>query len=299
MKRLIFEAKKYDIAVVKFAYCLLLPSLIIIFSLSIYPLIYSIYISFYDFSGLPPSFEFCGLENFKDILNSAEFRQSSLNTFYFAAVSIILEIIVGLGIALLLNEEYLPCKILRRFIIFPWSVPTIVNAIMWQWIYNPNYGALNGFLKQVGLIRSEIMWLGNKDLAMNMIIIADAWRMTPFYVVMFLAALQTIPQELYEAAKVDGADALHRFLNITLYHLKPILLVLLVLRTTQTLRVFDIIYVLTFGGPANSTMTLSFYIWRYTFGYFQWGYGAAASAILAGIIILFVYAYLKLLKVEV
>jgi ABC-type sugar transport system permease subunit len=203
--------------------------------------------------------------------------------------------VLGFLIALVLNQKFVGRGFVRAFILLPWAIPTIVNGILWEWIYNANYGALNGLLFQLGMIDNYKNWLGEPWLALNMIIIADTWKMTPFYVILYLAGLQTIPRELYDSAKIDGAGIWKRFLHITLPMLKPIILVILVLRTMQAFKVFDIIYIMTKGGPSGGTMVISFYTYIESFGNLNFGYGSAMSFIIAVIIISIAALYKKLL----
>ena len=217
-------------------------------------------------------------------------------TVYFTVVSLALQTVLGIAVALLLNLEFRGRGFMRGIILAPWAVPTIVNAQLWGWIYNASYGVLNKILIKLGMISKPIIWLGTSSLAINSVIAADTWRMTPLYVLMFLSGLQTINGELYEAAKVDGAGAWRRFCHITLPLLKPIILVVLVLRTMQALRVFEIIYQLTQGGPNNSTMVVSFYAYFKTFSSLDFGYGSTIGMLIAVITIIITLVYKKVLE---
>jgi len=204
----------------------------------------------------------------------------------------------GLAVALLLNARFKFRGIIRGLMIIPWAVPGVVNGLLWQWIYNSNYGALNGLLIQFGIIKQGIAWLADPRLAMNMLILADIWTVIPFICLMYLAALQSIPEELYEAGIVDGTTKWQAFTNITLPMLKSMTLVLLVLRTIAVFKVFDIIYTLTKGGPASSTSVVGYYVYEQGFRFTKFGVSAAASYILTFIILALVIVYFKVMKLE-
>jgi multiple sugar transport system permease protein/N,N'-diacetylchitobiose transport system permease protein len=277
------------------AWLFIIPSLLVIFGLNLYPILYSFWLSLHDVKLTKALHPFIGLQNYIDILSSTYFWSSIRITFYFVAVSMSLQMVWGFLIALILNQKFFGRGFVRAFILIPWAVPTIVNGILWEWIYNANYGALNGILFQLGLIDTYKNWLGEPWLALNMIILADTWKMTPFYVIMYLAGLQTIPGELYESAKIDGAGIWKRFVHIMLPMLKPIILVILVLRTMQAFKVFDIIYIMTKGGPAGGTMVISFYTYTESFGNLNFGYGSAMSFIIAIVIMSIAVLYKRML----
>ena len=176
----------------------------------------------------------------------------------------------------------------RALLILPWALPTIVNAMMWRLIYNPEFGSLNALLLQFGLIESYRSWLGVPGTAMNMVILADVWKNYPLIALIVLGALQTIPRDLYEAAAIDGASPWKRFLHITFPGILVPFSVALILRTIEAFKVFDIIYVMTRGGPADTTKTVSFFVYQESFSYLRAGSGAAyavAVTLLSGLLI--------------
>ena len=240
---------------------------------------------------------FVGWENFLALLNDAVFQLSLQHTIVFVALSVLLEILLGIAIALLINEQSVRISALTRvLVLLPWAVPPIVNGLLWSFIYNSKYGYLNVLLYNLGLIGEFVQWTGNPDLALYLVVIPYVWRTTPFAVLLFHAALQGIPSELYEAAEVDGAGAWQRFLGITLPLLVPTVLVVLVLRTTFAFMVFDEIFAITGGGPGNATWTAAWYIYRTSFQPpFEIGLGAAAAYVLASIIFAIAFLYIKLL----
>ncbi|GAB4513578.1 MAG: sugar ABC transporter permease [Anaerolineae bacterium] len=285
----------------QFGFLLVLPSFLIVFVTLVYPLAYSIYITFHDMNltraALGP--EFVGLKNYDEVLHNREFWQAFLRTSYFVFYDIFLGMPLGLAIALLLNQNFRGRGLVRALILLPYVLPGTVNGLLWKWIYDADYGSLNALLNQLGLIEEYIPWLARPTLALHMLILANIWQGTPFAILLYLAGLQTIPRDLYEAATVDGASAWQSFRNITLPLLTPITLVMAVLKTIATFKIFDIVYVLTGGGPANSTQVVSYYIFNNSFKFLDIGTGAAMSYILTLIILVLVFIYYRLLSTEV
>lgn len=275
------------------------PAMLIIFGLMLYPLFYTIYLTMVQYNLLSNvSQGFLGLKQYARVLTDDKFWHAMSVTLYFTVVSLGLQLILGFMAALFLNIPFRGQKLLRALILAPWAVPTVVNAQLWNWILNASYGALNKLLLQLGIIRQPIVWLGEPKLALNVIILADTWKMLPLFIIMLLAGLSTIPGTYYEAAKMEGAGFWHTFRKITFPLLKPMLLVILVLRTTQTIRVFDVIYMLTQGGPNNSTMTISYYTYFQTFSLFDFGYGATIAMIVAMLTVFIALTYKKILKAD-
>ncbi|HLT59535.1 MAG: sugar ABC transporter permease [Limnochordales bacterium] len=278
-----------------FAYALLAPTLLLIFIFNVWPLVYSAYLSLQQYSLLFPIRRFVGLENYRFLFEDPEFIAALGRTLYFVVVSLALETTIGLAVALVLNERFFGRGLVRTIVLLPWAIPTIVNGVLWRWIYQPNFGALNGLLWQLGIIDEYVHWLGEPWRAMNMVILADAWHMIPFYTLMFLAGLQGIPDSLHEAARVDGAGWFRRFWHITLPLLRPILLVILVIRTIETFRVFDIIYALTRGGPGGGTTVVGYYAYEQAFSFADFGMGSAASMVITLSVLVLAVLYVKLL----
>ncbi|MCI8939250.1 MAG: sugar ABC transporter permease [Dorea sp.] len=278
------------------AYSMILPAMLLVAALGIYPLLETVKLGFYDFSLLSGDKNFVGLKNYQAILSDPLFRQSVKQTVYFMVCSIGLQMILGVGAAMLLNQEFRGRGFVRALVFLPWAVPTIVNANTWNWIYHASYGALNRLLLKMGLIDGPVIWLGKTDTALNMIILADTWRVLPLYIVLLLAALQTVDPVLIEAAKIDGANSWNRFRNVHLPTLQPTMIVLLVMRTIQTFRVFDIIYVMTQGGPNNGTMVVSFYGYYQSFKYLNWGYGSAVSIVISLTVLLLSIVFLRIIS---
>lgn len=274
------------------------PSLILIFALAIYPLLYTIFISFTELNMMTGETQYKGLTNYIQAFTSGEFWNSVWVTLLFTILSLVIQLPLGVLVALLLNQEFKGRWLLRSIVLVPWAVPTLVNSTLWNWIFNTQYGAANRLLMQFNLISEPIIWFDSPMKAMGVIVFADTWRMLPLYVLMMLASLQTIPQSQIEAAILDGAGAFSRFRNVILPLIKPMLLVVLVIRTMQALKVFDIIYMLTHGGPANGTMVISYYIYNQSFGFMHFSYGAALAIIVAVISTIITVLYVKILKTD-
>jgi ABC-type sugar transport system permease subunit len=267
---------------IRTAWLLILPSLVVILGVTLQPIVTTFILSFFETSqGQILPTEFVGARHYLSFINDQIFWATIRRTLYFTFVSVGLEILLGLGIAQLINSHPPGWKFIRTSLIIPWAVPTIVNGFMWRWIYNADYGALNGLLVQLGLIDRYIPWLIAPQRSMNLVILADIWHTVPFVALILQAALATIPEELEEAAAVDGATAWQRFLLIRLPLLRPAILVALVIRSVEAFRVFDIIYVITNGGPAFGTVTISFLTYLETFSYGHIGRGSALSFLIS------------------
>ena len=281
------------------AFALIIPTILVVVSVSLGPLVFAGWLSLHDvginFLGEKP---FIGLRNCVEVFKNQAFREAIYHTLYFAVVSLLIQIPLGLAGAILLNQNFVGRNVVRALILIPWAIPTVVNGALWEWIYNPSFGALNGILIQLGILDEPMIWLGPPLQAMNLVILADTWKVLPFYILIFLAGMQTIPEELYDAIKVDGGGAFDRLRHIILPFLQPFLLIILVLRTMETFRVFDIIYMLTKGGPAGATTVISFYTFQTTFHSLKFGQGASMAFLIGGATLVLALAYYRLLKSE-
>jgi len=272
------------------------PSLIVILGVTLWPILTTLVLSFYDApNGINQTRTFIGLGNYLNLLKDQTFWETIGRTMYFTVVSVSLELVIGLGIAQLIASRPWGWQFLRFALIIPWAVPTIVNGAMWRWIYSADFGALNGILMLLGLIGHYIPWLTRTDMAMNLIILADLWHVMPFVALILQAALATLPAEMEEAASVDGASAFQRFWFIRLPLLRPAILVALIVRTVDAFRVFDIAYIITSGGPAFKTVTITYLTYLNTFSYGKPGVGAALSFLISIFIILMAIAYIRFL----
>jgi len=224
--------------------------------------------------------EFIFLDNYRTLFADAAFRQSFRFTLLFVAVSVPLELALGTVFALLVNQPPVRFRTaLRVSVLIPWAIPAAISGRIWELIYNYNFGLANYLLSALGIRSEPVNWLGNDMSAFFSLVAADAWKTTPFMAIILLAGLQAIPTELYQQAEIDGAGFLKRFIRVTLPILKPVMVVALVFRTIDAIRIFDIVYVITHGGPGGSTSSLSLYAYKY-FLAGDFGYGSAVSFIL-------------------
>ncbi|MDH5201691.1 MAG: sugar ABC transporter permease [Nitrospirota bacterium] len=268
----------------------IIPALIMLSCVTIYPVLYVFYLSLQRRLLIFDISRFVGFENYLFLFRDDRFWNALKNTAYFTVASVSLELFLGLSIAVLLNRPFRLRGLTRAVILVPWAIPTVVSARMWEWVYNTDFGILNF------IIGSKINWLGSPFWAIHAAIFMDVWKTTPFVAILLMAGLQVIPHELYQAAKVDGAGSWTTFKRITLPLLKPVILVVLLFRTLDAFRVFDAVYVLTGGGPANTTETLSIYAYKVLFQTLQFGYGSTLSVVVflcIGSISIF---YIKLLS---
>lgn len=283
-----------------FGVAMMLPAVIVVAVLVLYPLLYSLYLSVYNVSLLMPGQKFfIGLNNYIEAIKAVDFRVSVGRTFIFVVTAVWAELVLGMTFALLLNREFKGGRISRTLMIAPFVLPTIVFAVLWQWILDPTYGPLNSLLMQLGLIQNYHNWLGSASGAMTQIIIADIWKNTPLVTLFILSGLQGIPNEIYESSQIDGASQYYRFTRITLPLLRPTILVVTVLRTMEAFKIFDLVYVLTGGGPSNGTKVIAFHIYEKTFKALNFGQGAAVSYLVFIVILLMAIVYFKLIYSEV
>jgi multiple sugar transport system permease protein len=279
-----------------FAYVLNAPALIAIFLLAGYPILHSAWISLHKFNLKRPNvFRFIGLENYTDILQSPEFWSALWITVQFTVMVVTLVAILGVLVALLLNQSFPGRGLLRTLILLPWAIPPVVNGLMWQWIYDSKIGALNGLLTTIGAIREYRGWLSEPVSALVALVSADVWNTLPLAVILLLAALQRIPPELYEAARMDGAGRLQTFWYVTFPWIAQVLLVVLILQTLAAIRAFDIIYVLTGGGPGTATTTLTWQTYLTTFDSLDFGRGNAYAYTVSLITFGFAVVYFRIL----
>ncbi len=234
-------------------YLLVIPALVLLIGLVAYPFFYAIYISFTSRIVGDPG-HWIGLDNFRYLSKTASFEKTIRNTITLVVVSDILKLVFGLGLALILNEQLRGRGFFRALVLLPWAMPGFVAFLVWRLLFTPIGGGINLILSETGIDNSYIDWLGQKSTAMPAVIIATVWRGFPFWCISFLAALQTVPPELYEAAKIDGASAVQRFHSVTLPHLRHVILVVVLLSSIWTANSFENIWLMTQGGPSDATM---------------------------------------------
>ncbi len=237
-----------------------------------------------------------GTANYIKMLGGSNFQRALVTTTWFAVISVAAEMVLGVLAALLLNQQFRGRAALRALMILPWALPTVVNATLWRLIYNPEYGALNAALTQLGLLDSYRSWLGEPGTALAALIVADCWKNFPLVALIALAALQAVPRDITAASLVDGAGPFNRFRFVIMPYLAGPLLVALVLRTIEAFKVFDIIWVMTRGGPANSTRTLSILVYQEAFSFQRAGSGASLALIVTLLVTILAAAYAALLR---
>jgi multiple sugar transport system permease protein len=276
-------------------YLLVAPALAVLLALSIYPLLYSIAVSLQQetASGIVWT-----LAHFKRLATDNFFLTAMAHTFVYAIAALTCEFVLGLALALLLNGQIRGRGLFRASLLVPMMLPTVVVGIVWRLLLNPNFGAINGTLKQLGVNTESLTWTASPRLAFVAVVAVDVWQWTPFVFLVLLAGLQAIPQEPYEAALIDGSSRWQTFRHVTLPLLKPAILIVLLLRTMDLLRVFDQIFILTEGGPGFATEMISLYIYRTAFRFFDFGYAAAMSFVLLALTNVISVVYLKVLQDE-
>lgn len=226
------------------------------------------------------------------------FLISLKKTFIWVLFSVGFQVVIGLIIALVLNQKFYMRALVRGLVLIPWVLPSVVSALLWSWILDGTYGLLNDWLTRLHLISQNIPWLANPNTAFGAVIATNVWKGFPFFAISFLAALQGIPQNLYEAAEIDGASAWQKFWAVTLPHLKPILITSTVLRLIWTANTTDLIFTMTQGGPGYTTNVLALYTYMKAWSELDFGYSSAMAIILMIIMIIFISFYLKLINKE-
>lgn len=277
--------------------CFWLPLVIVLLLTSVWPLLLTFFYSFTDVKIDNPSvWNFIGLENFSYLIRDPNWWIAVKNNLIFTVISVSFETILGLCFALILNQ-YLPFKgVFRSIMILPWAIPAVVGAKMWEWMFHDQNGVINEILLAAGLISHKIAWLASSSTSLAAIIFADVWQATPFMTLMCLAALQTLPLEIYDAAKVDGSSALQRFGYITLPLIKPALLVAILFRSIDTLKIFDLPYVL--GANNSDTVMMSIYTREQLIDFQDQGYGSAVAGGIFMVITLFVIIYMQVFRLK-
>jgi multiple sugar transport system permease protein len=267
-----------------FGWLLLAPALALLAVVVAWPLARNVVLSFHEVElGRQLSRSFVGLDHYRALAADRQFHRALGNTVLFTAASTALEMLLGLAMALLLARPFRGRGLARAAVLVPWALPTAVMAMAWRFLYNDQYGAVNDLLRRLGLVDGPVNWLGEPGWAMAAAVVADVWKTTPFVVVVLLAGLAAIPRELDEALAVDGASAWRRFTLLTLPWLRPYLLLAFLFRVIQAFGLFDLMWVLTGGGPGGSTEVLPLLIYDATFRYLDLGYGAALTVVTAGL----------------
>jgi multiple sugar transport system permease protein len=262
------------------AYLFNLPGLILFAIFTLYAVVVSLWLSFHHWDLIEPEKPFIGLQNYREVLQDGAFWDAVGHTVYFTVASVIPAMAIGLALALLLNTQMRALGLFRAAFYLPAITPLVIAAIIWKWVYNADYGLANYYLMRVGLIDQPVHWLADKHLAMPAVIVMGIWVSVGFNMIVYLAGLQAIPAEFYEAAQVDGANAWQRFRRITFPLVAPTTFFLLIVQSIWGMQAFDQIFVMTSGGPpgpGGATTTVVYYLWQQGFRFFRMGYAAALA----------------------
>jgi len=277
---------------------LLAPSLLLLGGLVVFPVLYNVWLSLFDKHAFMPVQAFVGLRHYRYFASDPEFWTSFYYGSVYAGVTMVLQLGVGVPAALLLNEAFRGRNLLRGFVLFPYMIPTIVAVILWKWLLNDSYGLVNHLLMSAGLVRAPVAWLG-PDYIMTSLIVTSVWQFFPFVVVTYLARLQTIPPELYEAATVDGASAWRRFVHVTLPQTASVLFVIVLLRSIWMFTKFDTVWLLAGdGGVSRYIRTLPVYAYSRSFTYLQAGMGASLAVIMFAMLLVATAIYFRMFRTE-
>ena len=277
---------------------LLAPALLLLGGLVVFPILYNAWLSLFDKHAFLPVQRFVGLGHYVYFAHDEEFWSSFQHGLVYAGATLVLQLALGVPAALLLNEGFRGRNLLRGVVLFPYVIPTIVAVILWKWLLNDSYGLVNHLLMSAGLVRGPVPWLG-KDFIMWSLVLTSVWQFFPFVVVTFLARLQTIPRELYEAAKVDGATAWRRFLHVTLPQTRNVLFVIVLLRSICMFTKFDTVWLMAGeGGVSRYVRTLPVYAYARSFTYLQAGMGATLAVLMFLLLLVVTAVYFRVFRDE-
>ena len=278
------------------AYGFLAVPLLLFLVFTVFALLFAFWLTFHHWSLIEPERPFVGLDNYRDMIVDEGYLRSVANTFYYTAVSVPATMVIGLGVALLLNLPLRARGLLRTLYFLPVVTPLVVVSIIWKWLYNGDFGLFNFYLLKARLITEPLHWLSDKNLAMPSVIMMSVWSGVGFSMVIYLAALQSIPEELYEAARVDGAGRISQLLNVTVPMLRPTTLFLLVIGIIGSFQVFTQIFVMTSGGPVERTTTMVYYIYEAAFKFYEFGYASTLAFGLFALLFVFTLIQLRLYR---
>lgn len=272
---------------------LIAPTVLIFCAVIVYPLFSAIYLSFYSVFTPTLAGEWVGIANYTELLTTNEFWNALKNTLIWTIGSLTLQIVFGVGMALVLHQNIWFRSLARSLILFPYFISTVVAVLVWKWLFNDLYGILNHFLMKIGIIDFPMDFLGTMPNAMISVILVGAWKYFPFVVIAVLARLQSIPDALYEAAKIDGAGPIARFWDVTLPQLREVLVVIIMLRAIWDFKEFDLIFLLTGGGPLDNTQTLPLLVYQEAFALNDMGMASAYAVVMMLIMLVFMIFYIR------
>jgi multiple sugar transport system permease protein len=292
------QTARMQISQARLGILLLLPAMLLLAGLTLYPVLYGVWLSLHHKHSFFPQQSWAGLENYWFLLADPEFSESVWRGVVYSVSTIALQIIIGVGAALVLNQYFPGRSLVRGIVLFPYVIPTVVAVILWKWLLNNQFGLINYGMVKLGLTDEPINWMGHTYIMTSLILIS-VWQFFPFVVLAVLARLQTIPTELYEAARVDGAGALSRFFHVTLPQLASVLFIVVLLRTIWMFTKFDTVWLMTQGGGAEKYIrTLPVYAYLRAFHYYEAGTGAAASVVMFLLLVVFAAVYFAMFRRE-
>ena len=270
---------------------LIAPTMLVFCGVIVYPLASALYLSV--FSVYTPTLQghFVGLANYVELIGSVAFWHALRANMIWTAGTLLLQFVVGIGMALLLNESIVFRSLARALVLFPYFVSTVVAVLIWRWLFNDLYGILNHLVMRAGVVDMPVDWLGMMPNAMASVIVVGAWKYFPFVVITVLARLQTIPLHLYEAARIDGAGPVARFIDVTLPQLREVLLIVVLLRAIWDFKEFDLLYLLTGGGPVDATQTLPLLVYQQAFALNDMGRASAVAVLMLIVLLVFMALY--------
>lgn len=277
---------------------LIAPTVIVFGSVIVYPLLSAIYLSFFNIFTPTLEGDFVGVANYFELLQTGAFWNALGNTLIWTVGTLTLQILFGVGMALVLHQNIWFRSLARSLILFPYFISTVVAVLVWKWLFNDLYGIMNHFLITLGIIDFPIDYLGTMPNAMISVILVGAWKYFPFVVIAVLARLQTIPDALYEAAKIDGAGPIARFFDVTLPQLRDVLVVIILLRAIWDFKEFDLIFLLTGGGPLSDTQTLPLLVYQEAFALNDMGMASAFAVVMMLIMLVFMIVYIRRTRSE-
>lgn len=277
-----------------YPYVTVLPVLLVVALFTVYPLLHSVHLSVHEnVLTRPLDNDFVGLQNFREVVTGYYFWRSLWSTAVFAAMAVAAVTLYGLGTALLLNQTLLGSALLNVVVLLPWAIPVVISGIIWRWIFDGDYGVLNGLLLVTGVVDRYVPWMSQTLTARLCMVVAHVWKQGPLAAIFLAAALQVIPPALYDAAHIDGAGRWKAFRFVTLPYLKPTLALVLIYETIVAIATFDLVYVMTGGGPADATAIIGWYAYTEIFRFLNLGHGAALALILAVMLLALVMVYLR------